>query len=95
MTISAGRMRSSVAASRSAFTRSGTCRRMPAAGVPGRLLYLKEKACAKPISRTSAMVAAKSASVSPGKPTMKSDDSAMSGRAARRSSTTRLKSSAE
>ena len=50
-------------------------------------LYLNEKAWAKPISSTSRMVAAKSASLSPGKPTMKSDDSARSGRAARSAST--------
>ena len=77
------------ASSRSAFTASGTWLFIAAAGVPGRALYLNEKAWAKPMSRTSASVASKSASLSPGKPTMKSDDSAISGRAARSRSTMR------
>ena len=52
----------------------GSGRGIAAAGVPGRGLYLNEKAWAKPTSRTSASVASKSASLSPGKPTMKSDE---------------------
>ncbi len=43
-----------------------------AAGVPGRGEYLKLNACAWPTASTSASVSANSASVSPGKPTMKS-----------------------
>ena len=56
---------------------------MLAAGVPARGLYLKLNACAWPIARTASNVPWKSASVSPGKPTMKSPEMAMSGRAAR------------
>ena len=74
-------------ASRSSLTASGTWPAAAAAGVPGRGEYLNEKACAKPTWRTSASVASKSASVSPGWPTMKSDDSARSGRVARRRDT--------
>ena len=48
---------------------------------------MKEKAEAYPTLRTRSIVCSKSASVSPGKPTMKSPDSAMSGRAARMRST--------
>ena len=44
-----------------------------AAGVPGRAEYLKLKACPKPTARIRSSVASKSASVSPGKPTMKSE----------------------
>ena len=51
--------------------------------VPGRGLYLNEKALAKPMSATSRIVSSKSSSVSPGKPTMKSPERAMSGRARR------------
>ena len=58
-----------------------------AAGVPGRGLYLKEKAVAWPTASTSASVASNAASSSPGKPTMKSPLIAMSGRAARMRST--------
>src|SRR3546814_18247349 len=57
---------------RSSFTPSGTCS-ADAAGVPGRGLYLKEKAWAYPTAVTSPMVAAKSWSRSPGNPTLKSD----------------------
>ena len=61
---------------------------LSAAGVPGRGLYLKEKAAAKPTASTSARVAAKSASLSPGKPTMKSEERAISPRARRSRSIT-------
>ena len=63
--------------------------RAPAAGVPGRWEYLKLNAWAKPTRRTRSIVASKSASVSPGWPTMKSDDSARSARASRSRSTRR------
>jgi hypothetical protein len=53
-----------------------------AAGVPGRELKTKERA-SKPTSSISFIVLAKSSSVSPGKPTMKSDDRLMPGRTAR------------
>ncbi len=56
---------------------------MSAAGVPGRGEYLNEYALAKPTSAISRIVSSKSLSVSPGKPTMKSDENAMSGRARR------------
>ena len=56
---------------------------MSAAGVPGRGEYLNENALAKPTSSTSDSVARKSSSVSPGKPTMKSDENAIAGCAAR------------
>ena len=69
------------------MTGSGTCAGRSAPGVPGRGENLNAKVEAKPTRRTSASVSSKSRSVSPGKPTMKSDDSAMSGRAARISST--------
>src|ERR1700755_12864 len=59
-----------------------------AAGVPGRGEYLKEYAAAYPICVTSARVAAKSSAVSPGKPTIKSDENAMSWRALRKRSMT-------
>ena len=45
--------------------------------------YLNEKALANSTFSIKSKVASKSSSVSPGKPTMKSDDKAMSGRAAR------------
>ena len=45
--------------------------------------HLKEKLDAKPTARISPSVSSKSASVSPGKPTIKSEDIATSGRAAR------------
>ena len=54
-----------------------------APGGPGRIEYLKLKAEPYPISRTASMVRSKSISLSPGNPTMKSEDSAISGRAAR------------
>ncbi|MNC95875.1 hypothetical protein D3C83_130930 [compost metagenome] len=60
---------------------------MAAAGVPGRGEYLNENADAKLTSRTRSSVDSKSFSVSPGKPTMKSVESAMSGRAVRRRET--------
>ena len=60
--------------SRALLTLSAICFFAAAAGVPGRGLYLKEKHCAKSISRTSCKVASKSASLSPGKPTMKSEE---------------------
>ena len=47
--------RSCSRASRSAFTASGTWASISAAGVPGRGLYLNEKALAKPTSATSRM----------------------------------------
>ena len=76
-------------ASRSTLTGSGTCSAADAAGVPGRGEYLNENAWAKPTSSTRSSVARKSSSLSPGNPTMKSDDSARSGRAARSRSTVR------
>ena len=58
------------------------------AAVPGRGEYLKANRPAKRTSRTSSRVCSKSSSVSPGKPTMRSVESASSGRA-RRSCATR------
>ena len=75
------------AASRSDLTSSATWSAAAAAGVPGRGEYLNENAWAKPISPTRSSVAWKSASLSPGKPTMRSVESARSGRAARSRST--------
>ncbi len=66
---------------------------MSAAGVPGRGLKMKEKLASKPTSSISFMVFSKSSSVSPGKPTMKSDEREMSGRAARSWRTSDLYSS--
>ena len=56
---------------------------MAAAGVPGRLEYWKVKAEENRASRTTSRVCSKSASVSPGKPTMMSVVIAASGIAAR------------
>ena len=56
---------------------------MVAARVPGRGEYWKVKALSNPARSTTASVAAKSSSVSPGKPTMMSVDTAISGIAAR------------
>ena len=69
------------ACSRSRFSASGTGRSSLPLACRGRALYLKEKAWAKRTRPASANVAAKSASVSPGKPTIMSVESAMSGRA--------------
>jgi hypothetical protein len=55
----------------------------------GRGEYLNEKLSTNPTSRTSARVASKSASLSPGKPTIRSVVMARSGRAARRRSAMR------
>ena len=60
---------------------------MDAAGVPGRFEYWNVKAPANRACRTTSSVAWKSASVSPGKPTMTSVVIAASGRAARTRST--------
>ncbi len=49
-----------------------------------------EKLLSKPTSAISFIIASKSASVSPGKPTMKSDEMAMSGRTSRRAADDRL-----
>ena len=65
----------------SRLRRSGSA--SSAAGVPGRGEYLNENALANPFFDQIARSPPKSASVSPGKPTMKSEESAMSGRAAR------------
>ena len=56
---------------------------MVAAGVPGRLEYWKVKAAENRAARTTSRVRWKSASVSPGKPTMMSVVIAASGIAAR------------
>jgi len=52
---------------------------MSAPGVPGRGEYLNENAPERPTSSMRSRVATKSLSVSPGKPTMKSEVSARSG----------------
>eukprot|EP01022_Parablepharisma_sp_SALTPOND_P035640 TRINITY_DN959_c0_g7_i1.p1 TRINITY_DN959_c0_g7~~TRINITY_DN959_c0_g7_i1.p1 ORF type:complete len:661 (+),score=231.75 TRINITY_DN959_c0_g7_i1:1723-3705(+) len=65
-----------------------------AAGVPGRALKMKEKLLSKPTSSTSLSRAWKSSSVSPGKPTMKSDCTVISGRTLRMRRITDLYSSA-
>ena len=59
---------------------------MVAAGVPGRLEYWNVKAAENRAARTTSSVDWKSASVSPGKPTMMSVVIAASGMAARTSS---------
>ena len=74
---------------RSSISAADTVSRMSAAGVPGRGEYLNEYAPAYPICMTSARVAANSPSVSPGKPTIKSDEKAISWRALRKRSMTR------
>ncbi len=56
---------------------------MVAAGVPARIEYWKVNADANRDSRTTSRVAAKSSSVSPGKPTMMSVVMAACGMAAR------------
>ena len=55
---------------------------------------MKLKDWSKPASRTSSSVSSKSRSVSPGKPTMKSVETAMSGRTARSRRSFSLNSSA-
>src|SRR5499427_1801304 len=70
-------------ARRSVFTSSAIWSSRSAAGVPGRGEYLNENAPAKPTSSTMRKVSLKSSSVSLGKPTMKSDVKAISGRTAR------------
>ncbi len=69
--------------SRACFSVAGVSSARLAAGVPGRAEKMKEKLWSKPMSSISFMVLPKSSSVSPGKPTMKSDDTQMSGRTAR------------
>ena len=59
---------------------------MVAAGVPGRIEYWKVKAELKRDASTTRIVSAKSASVSPGKPTMMSVVIAASGMRSRTSS---------
>ena len=79
-------------ASRSALTGSGTCGSQLAAGVPGRGLYLNEKAWAKPIVVDQARASPRNRRrVSPGKPTMKSELTARcrGGRARSRSTSRR------
>lgn len=68
---------------RSCTTALGICSSIVAAGVPGRIEYWKEKAEENRDSRTTRNVSSKSASVSPGKPTMMSVVIAASGIAAR------------
>ncbi len=68
---------------RSRTTSAGTWPSMVAAGVPARIEYWKVKAPANRAWRTRSRVAAKSCSVSPGKPTMMSVVIAASGIAAR------------
>jgi hypothetical protein len=62
--------------------------------VPGRGLYRNENEASKPASAASSWVAAKSASLSPGKPTMKSEDRLIRGCARRRRRTIERYSSA-
>jgi hypothetical protein len=69
---------------RSLTTSGGTWSGMDAASVPGRGEYWKVNAESKRASSTMARVSAKSASVSPGKPTMMSVEQASPGMAARR-----------
>ena len=71
------------AARRAVFTDSGPESASPAARVPGRSRDLHAKIESERTSSRSRSVSPNSASVSPGKPTMMSVDSAMSGRAAR------------
>ncbi|CFW09073.1 Uncharacterised protein [Bordetella pertussis] len=79
---------------RRSLTSCGVSSCRSAAGVPGRREYTNENEVSKPTSSISFMVFWKSSSVSPGKPTMKSEDSVRLGRAARRRRTTDLNSSA-
>ncbi|MCY1562343.1 hypothetical protein D9M68_997190 [compost metagenome] len=65
------------------FTSAGVSSCRLAAGVPGRGLKMKLKELSKPTSAMSFIILAKSSSVSPGKPTMKSLLMARSGRMAR------------
>jgi len=76
----------STATSRATSCHSGADPSRCAATVCGRGLNTKLKLCSKRARSRSAREAAKSASVSPGKPTMKSVVTAMPGRAARRRS---------
>ena len=76
-------MRACSCCSRSSFVACGVSSRSAAAGVPGRGLKTKLKLESKPSSSISAIVFAWSSSVSPGKPTMKSEDRLISGRTAR------------
>ncbi len=76
-------MRACNCCSRCSLTACGVSSCNAAAGVPGRGLKMKLKLASKPMSSISFIVASWSASVSPGKPTMKSVDSEMSGRSAR------------
>ena len=64
---------------RSRTTSGGTGSAYVAAGVPGRGLYWKVNAPEKRLASTTRSVSAKSASVSPGKPTMTSVVIAASG----------------
>ena len=68
---------------RASFTACGVSSCSAAAGVPGRGLKTKLKLPSKPTSAISFIVFAKSSSVSPGKPTMKSLDRLMPVRTAR------------
>ena len=68
---------------RSATTSAGTWSAISAAGVPGRLEYWKVNAPANRACSTTRSVSAKSSSVSPGNPTMRSVVIAASGIAAR------------
>ena len=68
---------------RRSFTSCGVSSARLAAGVPGRGLKIKLNELSKPTSPMRAIILLKSSSVSPGKPTIKSLLSAMSGRMAR------------
>ena len=68
---------------RSWTTALGTWSAIVAAGVPARMEYWKVKALEKRDASTTRSVSAKSSSVSPGKPTMRSVVIAASGMAAR------------
>ena len=70
-------------------TSSGTWPPIVAASVPLRGEKTNVNALSNPISSTADTVSRKSSSVSPGKPTMRSVESARSGIAARISSTSR------
>ena len=67
------------AAGARSLTSCGVSSCSAAAGVPGRGLKMKLKLASKPTSSISFIILAKSSSVSPGKPTMKSLDSASCG----------------
>ncbi len=69
--------------SRSFFSAMGVASGSWAAGVPGRLENTKLKDWSKPTCSMRSMVSSKSWRISPGKPTMKSDDITRSGRASR------------